>query len=1533
MKLRLSFDARLFIFLFTLLIIQIDAAGRSVQTSVQKAIENTKRRQTPTKMAAVPNPPSSQQRPGRMERLDVDKLNLLIKSIDKTWIMPRAGTKDPVGSNFQYKKTCSSIYKARHGACQQPGFGVMCFNYCHEQGEKLVFRCQDTSDANYCRNSGSFDTFLAKYRKDSYKAKAFIHQMISRCYATAICNLQTGILNSTLIDSETVFPEDTTPRAPPALIRGAARTLSPIKGARAQTQAPRKLPTRKPSRMDTTSPAPAGKTNIWDRFTIAQRAKPTPKYIPFWQRLLATTTISPSTEPQEITSGPIKGEIIVETQEPEEEEASITATTRKMKKVTLPTRKSIKTTTKAPTEEPTTEEEEVIEETSPTPPDSVEEPKPIDKHTWKPLEVTDPPPIGPEYRSAKTENQEKPAFWNKFQPNRWYQSTESVFKATRFAHFFWSIPGPVEFQSTKKMFTNVDFVIFGIFLTLSMVVGVYHAVMAKIRGKNLDHSETAEFLTGGRKLPILPVCLSLLTTFISGIALLGLPAEIYQRGVTTGISVIGGGVSFILTGVFFIPIFYKLQLISVYEYLELRFDSKLLRKIGSGLFMMSTLFYMAVVMYAPSVALAGVTDIDLWPFILSIGVVATIYTAIGGIKAVIWTDTLQAVFMYVGIGTLIIKGTMDSGGFFNVLDVAEKGGRLSTALLRFDPTIFQYNSFWITFVCSILHWTCFYGLNQMALQRYCSMSSLKNARIVMALTVPALWAIGLMCTFIGILLLAYFHGCDPVALGEINSMDQMSILMAGRVLSIIPGLPGLFLAALFSSTLSTTSSGMNSMTAVLFEDFFKDKCQRIPESRVTLYMKLVTILFGVLSTLLAFACDYMGGIFNAATTTLGAAAGPLVGLFFLGLFFPRANKIGAFAGLSAASVLMLLCSISNHMEKPYKNYVLPLVQNVSNSNCVDFNPALPNHTDTHISVFKHHTKPQEHEIHQDWHYGDPGTSLFARTSPFTYAFLSVITVVVVGYFVSLIFPTKLDPRKRRTVLACTYSGNRLEIDKDLYQSVALFHAIFSSAGDIEANCLNFMNVPLRHFFNESLYFHYGIDASDTEFNLIFSIIASTMFIGVIVGGLSIGYLMDFYGRKGTAIYVRSFLSVLSAICMIGARYLLSVELFVVGHFLAGVVCTLKVVLFIYMTECAPDDSRGIAGMAIGSGGALIMLAVQPLCLPSVFGNDSRWTGLPAVCLIMAVIHLFGGTLFPESPKHLYITENKKSEATAAVKYYHGDDADIALVEEEYEREKEIMALGHISLKQVWANETLRWSFLICVVCSMVSAASAVGIRSQYQISMYLNFGMTQEQGVLAIMIISFVTFPLCLISPVIIEKAGRRPLFLSVSGLCITEWLFLMIAQSMVDMNIRVPLITSTIGIIGTLAGQVAVMLGLLILTPIMIGELCPHVARAPIGQFVQVVPMIFSLLSVVAYPVTVANFGALYFLPFLLISSFLWYLIYQNLPETTGLPVDRIVRRLTITARSRGPSMSALLHGTVSHSYGTLVEEDGSTIIPETRD
>uniref|UniRef100_A0A915EQ95 Sodium-dependent multivitamin transporter n=1 Tax=Ditylenchus dipsaci TaxID=166011 RepID=A0A915EQ95_9BILA len=559
------------------------------------------------------------------------------------------------------------------------------------------------------------------------------------------------------------------------------------------------------------------------------------------------------------------------------------------------------------------------------------------------------------------------------------------------------------------MFTAFDFFVFGLFLLLSLAVGAYHAVKASFQ-KN--HAKTAEFLTGGKQLPILPVCLSLLTTFISGIALLAVPAEIYLRGFAMGISHITNAFTFLFIGIFFIPIFYKLQFLNAYEYFEMRFDSRILRRIGTVMFMINTLIYMAVVIYAPSVALAGVSDIPLWPFVLAVGLVSTIYTAAGGIKAVIWTDSLQAFFLYVGLAVLLIKGTMDAGGFMKVISINEETGRLTKAMFRFSPSLLQYHSFYISLVGGIFHGICVFGLNQMALQRYCSMPSLRDARVVMTMTIPCSVLIGLMTAYIGLLMVAYFNGCDPLSLGEIQTADQMAILMASRVLSSMPGLPGIFLATVFSATLSSTSSGINSMTAVLWEDFLKEPCHKL-------------IFFGVLSTLMAFGCHNMGGIFHVAMTVLGASTGPLVGLFFLGIFFPQSNKHGAFAGLIGAGLFMLSCSVSNNIDKPYADYVLTNSTNDTSLGCVDYSPI---EQLMYSPVQERYFQQKDPEMH----FGTEGSSTLARISPYSYATLGVSLVVLIGLPVSYLFPQKMSAEKKRFSYACTYQGLDVEVDRTSY---------------------------------------------------------------------------------------------------------------------------------------------------------------------------------------------------------------------------------------------------------------------------------------------------------------------------------------------------------------------------------------------------------------------------------------------------------------------------------------------------------------------
>nr|CDJ98434.1 Protein CYN-17, isoform a [Haemonchus contortus] len=353
------------------------------QAQVNRAIEETKSRQMTAPIGGrVPNRPS-QNTPGRNEAIDVDKLNQLIRALDKTWVLPRPGAKEPVGSNFQYKKTCASIFKARHGACQQLSFGVMCFNYCHERGEKLSFKCQDASDAAYCRQSGTFETFLAKYRKDGYKAKAYIHQMISRCYATAICNTQTGILNSTIITEEEMTETTTRP------------------SNRSRTTRSKPTTTRPPVTVS------SSKNNIWDRFTVSQNSKVSSKYIPFWKRLLSTT-VTPSTPDDEL---PVE----VEGSPEVEEEPKLVVDTEEFPKEETTPKKEV-TSTASPTQKAISQTELPKETRSSAS---------SERHTFKPLPMTVPPIAGPELAFQKAGGR-GPGFWNRFQPNRWFESIHYV---------------------------------------------------------------------------------------------------------------------------------------------------------------------------------------------------------------------------------------------------------------------------------------------------------------------------------------------------------------------------------------------------------------------------------------------------------------------------------------------------------------------------------------------------------------------------------------------------------------------------------------------------------------------------------------------------------------------------------------------------------------------------------------------------------------------------------------------------------------------------------------------------------------------------------------------------------------------------------------------------------------------------------------------------------------------------------------------------------------------------------------------------
>jgi len=184
----------------------------------------------------------------------------------------------------------------------------------------------------------------------------------------------------------------------------------------------------------------------------------------------------------------------------------------------------------------------------------------------------------------------------------------------------------------------------------------------------------------------------------------------------------------------------------------------------------------------------------------------------------------------------------------------------------------------------------------------------------------------LLCAVIGIILYAYYADCDPYTAKYVSDIDQIFPYFVMEVLSDKKGLPGVFLACIFSGSLSTISSGLNSLAAVIVEDIYKGLMGRsLSDERQGFISKILSIVLGGVVVLLTYVVSHLGSILNVALSLLGVFAGPSVGMFFLGFFFPQANSRGSFIGFFASLFLQSWIFVGAQItRKQMKNERLPL---------------------------------------------------------------------------------------------------------------------------------------------------------------------------------------------------------------------------------------------------------------------------------------------------------------------------------------------------------------------------------------------------------------------------------------------------------------------------------------------------------------------------------------------------------------------------------------------------------------------------------
>ncbi|CAF3688889.1 unnamed protein product [Rotaria sp. Silwood1] len=420
----------------------------------------------------------------------------------------------------------------------------------------------------------------------------------------------------------------------------------------------------------------------------------------------------------------------------------------------------------------------------------------------------------------------------------------------------------------------IDYGVLALLLIISGAIGIYQGCL---RSKKVS---TQEFLVGDGRMKILPTAMSLLASLTSAASLLGMPVEVYYYGTMFIYCIFSWFISTYITMKFFIPKYHYIGNASIYAVL-----------------------YMAVIIYGPSLALSQVTGLNIWVAVGSCGLVCTVYTSFGGIKAVIWTDVIQAVVMFIGLILSIIFGVIDAGGLSILFEKLKNGNRLQFSVITLDPSI-RY-TIWSVLIGVTFSSTAQYACIQTQAQRYMCVKNTKSAQKVVWVHYGMNIFMQILFLCVGCLLYVKYNQCDPLQAKIISRADQLYPFFVIEILGKYSGLTGIFIASILSATLSTYSSGVNSIATVIIEDIYKrlsSKCSMSNEHQL-MFSKFLSAVIGCLTIFMAFVVSYMkSNIITIIIQIFGAFAAPILGLYLLGLFSSRVKS-------RSALVAFFLCLI------------------------------------------------------------------------------------------------------------------------------------------------------------------------------------------------------------------------------------------------------------------------------------------------------------------------------------------------------------------------------------------------------------------------------------------------------------------------------------------------------------------------------------------------------------------------------------------------------------------------------------------------
>lgn len=432
-----------------------------------------------------------------------------------------------------------------------------------------------------------------------------------------------------------------------------------------------------------------------------------------------------------------------------------------------------------------------------------------------------------------------------------------------------------------------------------IVIGTYLAGMIGLGGVlGRKQANEEDYYVGGRKLSWWAIGISTMATQTSAISFISKPAFVALRpggGLTWLQYELALPLSILIVLLVLAPFFRKLQLVSIYEYLELRFSASI-RYLVSFIFLVSRGLAAGVVIYTTAIVLSVCLQIPLGLTILIIGVVTIIYDTLGGMPAVVYSDVIQMIILFSGLLLSIFYAVENSGGLEAVVSAfpAERMNALDLSSGLGDGA---HVPFWGFLIGGFFLFTSYYGTDQSQAQRQLSAESISAVK--KSLIFNGFFRFPLTCLYmlLGIAVWAVYQS-SPELRAAVPESQPDYLIPQYFLLYLPPGIRGLLFAAILAAAMSSLDSVLNSLSAATMRDFVKTKGQRLA-NRLRLG-KMVTIAWGGIITGFAFL---IGGISETVIETINIIGsvfyGPILAAFLLGILSRRINSAGIFAGIFA----------------------------------------------------------------------------------------------------------------------------------------------------------------------------------------------------------------------------------------------------------------------------------------------------------------------------------------------------------------------------------------------------------------------------------------------------------------------------------------------------------------------------------------------------------------------------------------------------------------------------------------------------------